>query len=84
MAIEVSSDGSITITGDDIKLYQLLTLKSALSLQVLGIKAMRNTSATAVGRKLGFPAKTAREMLPQVVQAIESYVEQHKENNDGE
>lgn len=47
MPIEIGKSGIITCTGDGVELYRLLALRSALSLELHGIKVRRGFSAYA-------------------------------------
>jgi hypothetical protein len=71
--------GGTMIEGKGIDLYALLALKSALKLQVMGMKLSRGMSATKVGkRKYGLTGQ-AKTML----KAVEAELSRiHKESED--
>jgi hypothetical protein len=50
MPIEIT-EGGTTITGGSIGVYRLLMLKSALQLEIRGIRVWRNASAYAILKK---------------------------------
>lgn len=68
-----------TFTGDGVHYFQLCTLKSALKLQVRGIKIRAATSALARAKRYGFKARTAAECIPLVQAAIDKFIKDHPE-----
>jgi hypothetical protein len=65
MAIEVHEGGGMSITGEHIDLYRLLTIRSGLSLEAKGLRLTRGISCLSiVRREFGIKAKTAAAALP--------------------
>lgn len=52
MSIEVSN-GVVCVTGEHVQVYQLLTLKAALGLELVGMKR-RGPSAYSMAKSMGF------------------------------
>lgn len=51
MPITTNQSGSVTVTGNGIKLYRLMSLRSALTLELRGMKLSRGLSAYAIIKK---------------------------------
>ena len=65
MAIETTQTGATIITGGDIQVYRLLTLRQALKAETIGLRLVRGRSALAIVKaETGLKARTARDMLP--------------------
>jgi len=65
MPIEISdSTGAMSITGDGISLYRLLALRSALSMEMKGLRMSRRFSAYATIKR-EFGLKGSREKVYQ-------------------
>jgi hypothetical protein len=52
MAIEISEDGSMIITGEHIQVARLLALRGALKLESKGLKMSRGRSALSIVKEL--------------------------------
>ena len=70
------TNGATVITGEaDIALFRLLALRSALGLEVKGMKINRHVNAYAIAKKeFGFRGNTAK-----VYEQLCSYIEQVRE-----
>jgi hypothetical protein len=65
MAIEVHEGGGMSITGDGIRVYRLLTIWSGLKMETRGMRLSRGRSCLAIVRKeFGVKARTAVAALP--------------------
>ena len=65
MAIEVTETGATVVTGSDIQVYRLLTLRQALKAETIGLRLVRGRSALAIVKaETGLKARTAKDMLP--------------------
>lgn len=64
MPIEVSENGSITVTGQDgMEIYRRVTLYHALRLQARTGMKMSRISAVACAKRLGYKGRTAAALL---------------------
>ena len=56
MAIEINEGGSITITGDSINVYRLLTIRAGLKAEAMGMRLTRKAPSclSIVKREFGF------------------------------
>jgi hypothetical protein len=64
MAIENIPGGSLVITGEHITLYQLLAMRGALKLEILGIKMTRGRAVSVgIRQLLVHPARDKRTSL---------------------
>lgn len=62
--IETHPSGGMTLTGDGIELYRLLSLRMALSLQVnCGMSMSRGVTGLKAAKWLGIKARTAKQAL---------------------
>jgi len=52
--IEQHEDGGMTITGDSIELYRLITLMQAIKLEIKGLKFRGGSVTARVKREFGF------------------------------
>jgi hypothetical protein len=68
MPVEVSNVGTVSYTGEDIALFRLITLRSALSLQARTGMKMSRVSAVACAKRLGFKGRTAAQLLADLEQ----------------
>ena len=65
MAIEVTETGAMVVTGSDIQVYRMLTLRQALKAETIGLRLIRGRSALAIVKaETGLKARTAKDMLP--------------------
>jgi hypothetical protein len=65
MAIEVTESGAMVITGGEIQVYRLLTLRHALQVETIGLRLTRGRSALAIVKaETGLKARTAKDMIP--------------------
>jgi hypothetical protein len=65
MAIEVTESGAMVITGGEIQVYRLLTLRHALQVEKIGLRLTRGRSALAIVKaETGLKARTAKDMIP--------------------
>jgi hypothetical protein len=65
MAIEVTESGAMVITGGEIQVYRLLTLRHALEAETVGLRLTRGRSALAIVKaETGLKARTAKDMVP--------------------
>ena len=65
MAIEVTETGAMVVTGSDIQVYRMLTLRQALKAETIGLRLVRGRSALAIVKaETGLKARTAKDMLP--------------------
>ena len=65
MAIKVTETGATMITGSDIQVYRLLTLRHALKAETIGLRLVRGRSALSIVKaETGLKARTAKDMLP--------------------
>lgn len=65
MAIEVTETGATVVTGSDIQVYRMLTLRQALKAETIGLRLIRGRSALAIVKaETGLKARTAKDMLP--------------------
>jgi len=65
MAIEVTETGAMVITGGEIQVYRLLTLRHALQVEKIGLRLTRGRSALAIVKaETGLKARTAKDMIP--------------------
>jgi len=65
MAIEVTESGAMVITGGEIQVYRLLTLRHALKAETVGLRLTRGRSALAIVKaETGLKARTAKDMVP--------------------
>lgn len=82
MAIKKTDAGTI-FTGSHIRLYRLVTLKSALKLEIKGIRVRRNFSAySTLKNELGL--RGSRERVLEQVEAILREATINKEYTDKE
>ena len=68
MTIETSA-GGIMITGEHIPLYRLLVMKSALAMEIKGIKVVRHSVYAQAKREFGFKGNKEK-VLAQLAQYI--------------
>ena len=65
MAIEVTETGATVITGGEIQVYRLLTLRHALKAETVGLRLTRGRSALSIVKaETGLKARTAKDMVP--------------------
>ena len=65
MAIEVTETGAMVITGGEIQVYRLLTLRHALQVETIGLRLTHGRSALAIVKaETGLKARTAKDMIP--------------------
>ena len=78
MAISVMEDGGFSVTGkDSIELFRLLSLRSALRLEMKGMKMSRGVSAsTILKREYGITGQR-KTQLPKLDALIEEKGEAH-------
>jgi hypothetical protein len=70
MPVHVHKEGGFTVTGEKgIKLYTLMSLRSALKLHMVGLKS--RMSPIQAAQRMGFKGKTAKALLPEVQAAID-------------
>jgi hypothetical protein len=58
--VKYSKNGSYTITGKDIDTYRFLTLKSALKLEMLGIKRRGASALSILKKEYGFKGNSKK------------------------
>lgn len=61
--ISVTPSGSIVLTGDGIVAYRLLALRSALKLEVIGLRSSRWSAYATVKREFGLKGNKARVLM---------------------
>ena len=61
----------IADTPEKIAHFQILALRGAVRLEAVGMKRSRGPSALSIAKKMGFKAKTAKEMYDVLTQEIE-------------
>ena len=76
MAIEAGPDGMTIYTGEHIALYRLLAMKSALGMEIKGIKVVRHSVYAQAKRELGF-----RGNKLSVLRQLEEYIQTHFPTN---
>lgn len=54
MAVEQTRSGALVVTGDHVQLYRLLAMKSAIKLEMAGLKHSRGSITAQVKREFGF------------------------------
>jgi hypothetical protein len=78
MAIEHIPGGSLVITGEHITLYQLLAMRGALKLEILGIKMTRGRAVSVgIRQLLVHPARDKRTLLTQFEAYITTWCAAH-------
>ena len=81
MTIEKIPGGGHVITRkQDIELMRLITLKAALRMHIKGIR-MSKVSPVKVARQMGFAGRTAKQLLPRVVEEIERRMANRNKEN---
>ena len=71
--------GMINKPGIDIEFYRLLTLRSALSLEMLGMKNSRRSAYAIIKEEFGFKGNKKK-----VYNQIDEHIKKIKENNRGD
>ena len=72
--------GAITITGPHIDLYRLIVLRSALKLQIQGVRVNRRISATrAVQEVLGTKVRDKAALLAMITDKINNWTPEDSE-----
>jgi hypothetical protein len=69
MPIEQDRHGNITITGQGIALYRLLAMRSAVRLEVKGIRMHRRSITAQAMRELGCKRKDVLATLDALIEA---------------
>ena len=73
MAIVQSAHGSITVTGDDIAIFQLLAVKGALKLEKLGMKSRGGSIRKGWALRLGLkPGAKHDEVIAEIERRVEA------------
>jgi hypothetical protein len=67
MAIETGSHGQITFTGEHIRLYEMLVQRSALKLEILGLRHSRGSVYARIKKQYGF--RGSRQQVLEQLQA---------------
>lgn len=75
MTVETFGNGGMTITGDSINVFRLLTMKAALKLEVkTGMKrSSRYTTSNLVREAIGSKTRNKAKLLSE----LESYIEKN-------
>lgn len=63
MGIEVTEDGTIIATGDGIAVYRLLALRSALRLEIHGLKHSSGSIAERIRKEFGLKSRNKTKLL---------------------
>ena len=72
--IEVTESGAVTVTGEHLRLYGLLSLKQAIVLEGKGLRLSRGASAMAIAKKR-YGLKGGREkILAQLQSLIDQFI----------
>lgn len=80
MAIERTPSGAVIFTGPDVERVRLVTIKSALKLEAVGMRVSRGRSALAAAKEVsGLKARTAADMLPKYTAWLEARLAQPTE-----
>lgn len=77
MAVEKFGNGGMVITGEHIDMYRLLVLKSALKLEMLGIKHSAGSVYAIVKKEFGFKGNKQK-----VLEQLEAYIKEKEVPND--
>ena len=78
--VEVTESGATVVTGEHIRLYQLMSLKHAVVLEGKGMKLSRGFSAMAIAKKR-YGLKGSREKIVAQLQGlIDAFATRGEEN----
>jgi hypothetical protein len=67
-------EGAVVITGKDIDTFRLCVLRSALKLEVLGLKRRGRAASVIIREEFGFKERNKEKLL----EAFSKYVEEEK------
>lgn len=74
MAIEITAGGTI-VTGEDIKKFRLLALRSAMKIEInTGMRASRSNPFAIVKKEFGIKARTKQRVYDEFCKMIDSGV----------
>lgn len=76
MAIETGPGGTM-ITGEHIGLYRLLVMKSALKMEIKGIRVVRHSVYAQAKRELGFRGNKEKVLAQLEQYIVDTWGEQH-------
>lgn len=71
MPVERTAGGTMITGAADIEFARILTLRSALSLELKGMRLSHGRSALKILRQAGFKSKTRKAMMAEVSAYIE-------------
>jgi len=75
MAIEVFENGGFAITGADTKIFQLISLKGRLKMEIMGMRCNGPSAATIVKKMFGWKGNNKK-----ILEKLEAHLEELKAN----
>ena len=73
MPITQTTSGAITVTGDDIAIFQLLAVKGALKLEMAGLKSRGGSIRKGWALRLGLkPSAKRAEVIAEIERRVEA------------
>ena len=73
MAITQTASGAVTVTGDDIAIFQLLAVKGALKLEMTGLKSRGGSIRKGWALRLGLkPSAKRAEVIAEIERRVQA------------